>query len=68
VAVSEGLSFAQLREAYILAVQTAFEEKREIHATDFSSAIAMLQGAMNRADRKRTQKSGFESQLHAHRN
>jgi SpoVK/Ycf46/Vps4 family AAA+-type ATPase len=58
---SEGLSFAQLRESYILAAQTAYEANRNVIPDDISSAIALLQVGMNRADRKRTQKSGFEA-------
>ncbi len=60
---SEGLSFAQLRESYILAAQTAYEANRNVTPDDISSAIALLQVSMNRADRKRTQKSGFEAEF-----
>jgi hypothetical protein len=34
VADSEGFSFAQLRESYILAAQFAFEEERAVTVTD----------------------------------
>jgi hypothetical protein len=60
-AASDGLSFAQLRESYILASQTAYEAGREVIHDDISSAIALLKASTNRADRKRTQKSGFEA-------
>ncbi len=59
---SEGLSFAQLRESYILAGQTAFEAERDVTANDLTNAIQLLQATMNKADRKRTQKSGFDLQ------
>jgi hypothetical protein len=59
---SEGLSFAQLRESYILAGQTAFEEERDVTANDLTNAIQLLQATMNKADRKRMQKSGFDLQ------
>jgi hypothetical protein len=48
-------------EEGILAAQTACEADREVTPDDISSAIAFLQVTMNRADRKRTQKSGFEA-------
>lgn len=56
---SAGLSFAQIRESYILAGQTAFDEERDIVADDMIAAIALLQSAMNNADKKRAHKSGF---------
>ena len=58
---SKGLSFAQLREAFILAAQTAFEARREVLADDIVSAFTLLQTATDRADRRRTQKPGFEA-------
>jgi hypothetical protein len=38
---TEGFSFAQLRETYILAVQSAFEHGREAGATDVIEAIEL---------------------------
>jgi AAA+ superfamily predicted ATPase len=38
---TEGFSFAQLRETYILGVQAAFEHGREVHADDVIEAIAL---------------------------
>ena len=67
VKASEGLSFAQLRESYILAGQTAFEEERDVAADDVTHAIQLLQTTMNNADKKRMQKSGFNLQDSAHR-
>lgn len=43
VAASSGMSFAQLREAYVLAGQTAFDEQREIVGTDLQQAAKTLQ-------------------------
>ena len=63
---SEGLSFAQLRESYILAGQTAFEEERDVAADDLTNAIQLLQTTMNKADKKRMQKSGFDWQDSKH--
>jgi len=59
---SAGLSFAQLRESYVLAGQTAFEEGRDVVAEDVIAAITLLSVAMNKADKKRTQRSGFDLQ------
>jgi hypothetical protein len=42
-----GLSFAQLREAYILAGQRAFEQNREIVAEDLRVALHVLRGSMS---------------------
>jgi hypothetical protein len=38
---TEGFSFAQLRETYILGSQSAFEHGREIGVTDVVEAIAL---------------------------
>lgn len=62
IASSEGLSFAQLRESYILAGQRAFEEGRDVLAEDVTAAITQLQRSMDKADKRRTQKSGFDLQ------
>jgi hypothetical protein len=42
VSDSEGFSFAQLREAYIMAGQLAFENNREICMTDLSSGVRSM--------------------------
>jgi ATPase family associated with various cellular activities (AAA) len=47
VADSAGLSFAQLREAYILAGQRAFEQNREIVAEDLQVALRVLRSSMS---------------------
>jgi ATP-dependent Zn protease len=41
---TEGFSFAQLRETYILGAQSAFERGREIAATDVAEAIELQAG------------------------
>jgi SpoVK/Ycf46/Vps4 family AAA+-type ATPase len=38
---TEGFSFAQLRETYILGAQSAFEQGREVNATDVTEAIEL---------------------------
>jgi len=58
VAESSGLSFAQLREAYILAGQRAFEHGREIEAPDLQIAIQVLRGSIS-AISDRSHKVGF---------
>ena len=42
IAESEGFSFAQLRESYILAAQPAFEEERDITGADIAEAVRAL--------------------------
>jgi hypothetical protein len=46
VVASEGLSFAQLREAYILAAQAAFERNDDIRAADLLAGIRRLRQTM----------------------
>ena len=41
-AESDGFSFAQLREAYVLAAQAAFEREDDIRAEDLLSGIRTL--------------------------
>jgi len=53
-----GLSFAQLREAYILAGQRAFEKNQEIAAEDLQVALQVLRGSMS-AVSDRPHKLGF---------
>jgi hypothetical protein len=55
---SAGLSFAQLREAYILAGQRAFEQDREIVAADLEVALRVLRGSMT-AVSEHSHKVGF---------
>jgi len=43
---SEGLSFAQLKEAYILAGQTAFERNTNVTGNDLLEGIRVLRGGM----------------------
>jgi ATPase family associated with various cellular activities (AAA) len=43
---SEGLSFAQLREVYILAGQRAYERAAEVSGRDLNDAISVLRGGM----------------------
>ena len=61
IEASEGSSFAQLRESYILAGQSAFAEDREIRGRDILQAMAVLQASVDSADWKRTKKSGFRA-------
>jgi hypothetical protein len=42
ISESEGFSFAQLREAYVLAAQAAFEREDDIRADDLLSGIRTL--------------------------
>ena len=50
---SAGFSFAQLREAYVLAGQNAYERRAEISGLDLSTAIETLRHGMARVtDRK----------------
>jgi len=55
---SSGLSFAQLREAYILGGQRAFEQNREIVGADLQAALRTLRGSLA-AVSDRSQKLGF---------
>jgi ATPase family protein associated with various cellular activities (AAA) len=58
VAESCDLSFAQLRESYILAGQRAFEQNREIVTEDLQVALRVLRGCMS-AVSDHSQKLGF---------
>jgi hypothetical protein len=44
--LSEGFSFAQMREAYIMAGQQAFERKSELNPADITMAIRILRHGM----------------------
>jgi len=57
--VTAGFSFAQLREAYILAGQIALEEEGEISATRLTQAAQTLGETMMLADRKWNSPVGF---------
>jgi len=54
-----GFSFAQLREAYILAGQLALEENSQIDAARLALAATMLAETMTLADRKWNVQVGF---------
>jgi hypothetical protein len=55
---SEGFSFAQLREAYIMAGQLAFEGNREICVKDLSSGVRSLRETSQLSTR-RISRAGF---------
>jgi hypothetical protein len=55
---SEGFSFAQLREAYIMAGQLAFEGNREIFVKDLSSGVRSLRETSQLSTR-RSSRAGF---------
>jgi hypothetical protein len=55
---SDGFSFAQLREAYIIAGQAAFENKREINAEDVLKGVKALRNASQLASRQNN-RTGF---------
>jgi ATP-dependent 26S proteasome regulatory subunit len=55
---SEGFSFAQLREAYIMAGQLAFEGNREICMKDLSSGVRSLRETSQLSCR-RSSRAGF---------
>jgi hypothetical protein len=59
VRMTEGFSFAQLREAYILAGQIALEEDGHIDAAQISYAARTLTETMMTADRKWNSPVGF---------
>ena len=52
VSDSEGFSFAQLREAYIMAGQPAFEANREILVKDLSSGVRSLRETLQLSNRR----------------
>jgi len=58
VSDSEGFSFAQLREAYIMAGQLAFEGNREICMKDLSSGVRSLRET-SQLSTKRIGRAGF---------
>jgi len=58
VSDSEGFSFAQLREAYIMAGQLAFEGNREICVKDLSSGVRSLRET-SRLSTTRISRAGF---------
>jgi hypothetical protein len=63
---SDKLTFAQLREAYILTGQRAFCDGKVIAAADLISAIQVVRGEASPATTRLDGKAlGFESQ-HAH--
>jgi SpoVK/Ycf46/Vps4 family AAA+-type ATPase len=55
---SEGFSFAQLREAYVLAAQAAFERSDDIRADDLLSGIRTLRQSVMLGS-SRTNEAGF---------
>ena len=60
-----GFSFAQLREAYILAGQIALEENGQIDAMRISQAACTLAETMMAADRKWNSQVGFQERVSA---
>ena len=58
VSDSEGFSFAQLREAYIMAGQLAFEADREISLIHLSSGVRSLRETSQLSSR-RNSRAGF---------
>ncbi len=62
---SEGFSFAQLQESYILAGQFAFDEERPITGEDIIMAIAMLRKSLLCADWKGEVPTGFQIGKHS---
>jgi ATP-dependent 26S proteasome regulatory subunit len=59
VRATAGFSFAQLREAYILAGQIALEDDGEINAEQLVTAVRTLTQTMMAADRKWNSPVGF---------
>ena len=60
--LSEGFSFAQMREAYILAGQRAFERQAELEPTDISVAVQTLRHGIAAAS-EREDSAGFGTRL-----
>ena len=58
---TQGFSFAQLRETYILAGQLAFEEGREISAEDLGQAVEWQRSGSEELKRARPSQVGFAS-------
>jgi SpoVK/Ycf46/Vps4 family AAA+-type ATPase len=65
VRVTAGFSFAQLREAYILAGQIALEEGGQIDAARINQAACTLTETMMAADRKWNSQVGFREKVSA---
>ena len=63
VRMTAGFSFAQLREAYILAGQMALEEDGAIDAARINQAACTLNETMMAADRKWKAKVGFREEI-----
>jgi hypothetical protein len=57
-AESEGFSFAQLREAYVLAAQAAFQRNDDIRADDLLSGIRALRQSVMLGS-SRSNEAGF---------
>jgi hypothetical protein len=55
---SEGFSFAQLREAYVLAAQVAFQRNDDIRADDLLSGIRTLRQSVMLGS-SRSNEAGF---------
>lgn len=53
LASSEGISFAQLREVYILAGQRAYEKNREVSGRDLAQAVNALREGLAAATRRK---------------
>jgi hypothetical protein len=58
ISESEGFSFAQLREAYVLAAQAAFEREDDIRADDLLSGIRTLRRSVTLGS-SRSNEAGF---------
>ncbi len=56
---SSGFSFAQLKESYVLAGQSAFDENRAIAAEDIATAISTLRKSLQELDDKGEGVRGF---------
>lgn len=60
VSMSEGFSFAQLREAYILAAQAAFRRNDEIRLTDLLTGICRLRNTIQLGSARAAQAGFFQ--------
>jgi cell division protease FtsH len=56
---TDGFSFAQLQESYILAGQLAYDENRDVTGSDLIRAAEMLKDSMHKVG-KRTERRGFK--------
>jgi SpoVK/Ycf46/Vps4 family AAA+-type ATPase len=63
---SEGFSFAEMRESYILAGQTALEAAREVTSTEITNAMQGLRAGMKKAERKSACSSAPHRGFHPH--